>query len=145
MVKIFDAYAVLCWMQEEPGSSYIEHLLEQAEKEVIKIQISAINIGEIFYRLVKSGHSKEAASFLMDVKKKIFPWRVIPASNTRIWEAAKLKGEYRISYADAFALALARETGGAIVTRDPEIIEVCNSGRFLLDQIPSEWPLQAKK
>jgi len=45
---------------------------------------------------------------------------------------------YRISYADAFAMALAGETGGEIVTRDPEIIEVCNGGRFLLDQIPSE-------
>ncbi|KYH32844.1 hypothetical protein MOMUL_14460 [Moorella mulderi DSM 14980] len=32
MVKIFDAYAVLCWMQEEPGSSYIEHLTRPKKK-----------------------------------------------------------------------------------------------------------------
>jgi len=48
----------------------------------------------------------------------------------RVWEAAKLKGEYMISYADAFAMALAREMGGEIVTRDPEIIAVFNEGRF---------------
>lgn len=136
MVKIFDAYAVLCWMQEEPGSSYIDHLMEEAEKGAVKIHISAINVGEVFYRLIKSGNGKDAAAFLLDVKKKAFPWRVVPATNTRIWEAAKLKGQYRISYADAFALALANETGGEIVTRDPEIIEVCNSGGFPLDQTP---------
>ncbi len=140
MIKIFDAFAVLCWMQEEPGSAYINHLMEEAEKKAIKIHISAINVGEIFYRLHKSGKSKVAASFLSDIKRKVFPWQVVPATNTRVWEAAKLKGEYRISYADAFAMALARETGGEIVTRGPEIIAVYSGGRFLLDQIPSEWP-----
>lgn len=136
MIKVFDAYAVLCWMQEEPGSTYIDHLMEEAEKGALEIHISAINVGEIFYRLIKSGNGKDAASFLLDFKKKAFPWRVVPATNTRIWEAAKLKGHYRISYADAFALALANETGGEIVTRDPEIVEVCNGGSFRLDQIP---------
>ncbi|RJQ26927.1 MAG: type II toxin-antitoxin system VapC family toxin [Peptococcaceae bacterium] len=125
-------------MQEEPGSPYINHLLEEAEKEAIKIHISAINVGEIFYRLLKNGKSKVAASFLSDVKRKVFPWQVVPATNARVWEAAKLKGEYRVSYADAFAMALAGETGGEIVTRDPEIIAVCSGGLFLLDQIPLE-------
>lgn len=98
-------------MQEEPGSAYINHLMEEAEKGGIKIHISAINVGEIFYRLHKSGKSKVAASFLSDVKRKVFPWQVVPATNARVWEAAKLKGEYKISYADAFAMVLARETG----------------------------------
>ncbi|MBC7343378.1 MAG: type II toxin-antitoxin system VapC family toxin [Clostridia bacterium] len=101
MIKVFDAYAVLCWMQEEPGSTYIDYLMEEAEKGALEIHISAINVGEIFYRLIKSGNGKDAAS-----------------------------------YADAFALALANETGGEIVTRDPEIVEVCNGGSFRLDQIP---------
>lgn len=139
MSKIFDAFAVLCWMQEEPGSSYVNHLMEEAEKGIIKIHISAINIGEIFYRLLKSGKSKDAASFLSDIKRKVFPWQVVAATNKRVWEAAKLKGEYRISYADAFAMALAGETGGEIVTRDPEIIAACSGGRFLCDQIPLKW------
>ncbi|WP_338824778.1 hypothetical protein MHOCP_03630 [Moorella humiferrea] len=139
MIKVFDAYAVLCWMQGEPGSAYVEYLMDQAEKNALEIQISAINIGEVFYRLVKNGQSEVAASFLSDIKRRVFPWRVVPASNSRVWEAAKLKGEYRISYADAFAIALAKEIGGELVTRDPEIIEVCISGHFLLDQIPLEW------
>lgn len=139
MIKVFDAYAVLCWMQGEPGSAYVEYLMDQAEKNALEIQISAVNIGEVFYHLVKNGQSEVAASFLSDIKRRVFPWRVVPASNSRVWEAAKLKGEYRISYADAFAIALAKEIGGELVTRDPEIIEVCISGHFLLDQIPLEW------
>lgn len=136
MIKVFDAFAVLCWMQEEPGSSYVNHLMEEAEKGTVKIYISAINVGEIFYRLIKSGKGRDAAYFLSDIKRKVFPWQVVAATNTRVWEAAKLKGEYRISYADAFAVALAKEKGGKIVTRDPEIIAACSGEHFLLDQIP---------
>ncbi|NPV74410.1 MAG: type II toxin-antitoxin system VapC family toxin [Pelotomaculum sp.] len=136
MIRIFDAFAVLCWMQEEPGSSYVNHLMEEAEKGTVKIYISAINAGEIYYRLIKSGKAREAASFLSDVKNKVFPWEVVAATNTRVWEAAKLKGEYRLSYADAFAVALAKEKGGKIVTRDPEIIAALSCDDFLLDQIP---------
>ncbi|MGQ9825767.1 MAG: type II toxin-antitoxin system VapC family toxin [Desulfotomaculales bacterium] len=134
-IKIFDAFAVLCWMQDEPGSAYINRLLEEAEKGVNKIHISSINVGEVFYRLKKSGKSKTAALFLADIKRKVFPWQIVPATNARVWEAAKIKGEHKISYADAFAMALARETGGEIVTRDPEIIASCSRGFCLLDRI----------
>ena len=48
-------------------------------------------------------YKKGGASFQADVKNKVFPWRVVPASNRRIWLAATLKGRYSISYADAFA------------------------------------------
>lgn len=138
MRKIFDAFAVLCWMQGEPGASYVEHLMAEAEKGVIEIMISAINVGEVYYRLLKSGQVEAAASFLADVKNRVFPWRVVPASNSRIWLAATLKGTYSISYADAFAIGLAREFGGELVTRDPEILRVSGAAEFTLDPIPVE-------
>ncbi len=133
MVKVFDAYAVLCWMQEEPGASYIQDLMDKAEKRLLDIRISAINIGEVFYRLTKVGREHDAALFMSDLVKHVFPWKVVPATNARVWEAARLKARYSISYADAFVLALASETGGEIVTRDPEILQVCRHGGFALD------------
>ncbi|MGI9952156.1 type II toxin-antitoxin system VapC family toxin [Moorellaceae bacterium AZ2] len=138
MIKVFDAYAVLCWLQEEPGASYVNNLMAKAEEKALEILISPINIGEIYYRLVKSGYNHLATSFLSDVKKRKFPWRIVPVSNSRVWYAAKLKAQYRISYADAFAVGLARETGGEIVTRDPEIIEASRWGDFIVDEIPLE-------
>ena len=133
MIKVFDAYAVLCWMQEEPGASYIEDLMEKAEKGSLDIRISAINIGEVVYRLIKVGREQDAALFMSDVTRHVFPWKVMPATNARVWVAARLKGRYSISYADAFVLALANETRGEIVTRDPEILEACEHGGFTLD------------
>lgn len=138
MRKIFDAFAVLCWMQGEPGAAYVEHLMAEAEKGSIEIMISAINVGEVYYRLLKSGQAEAAASFQADVKNKVFPWRVVPASNRRIWLAATLKGRYSISYADAFAIALGVEFGGELVTRDPEILRIAAAAELALDPLPVE-------
>jgi len=39
MIKVFDAYAVLCWLQEEPGASYINNLMAKAEEKALEILI----------------------------------------------------------------------------------------------------------
>ena len=41
-------------------------------------------------------------------------------TETRILAAAELKAQYPISYADAFAAALAIERGATLVSGDPE-------------------------
>lgn len=138
MRKVFDAYAVLCWMQGEPGSRCVELLLAEAERGRVEILISAVNLGEVYYRLLKAGNSEAASSFLADAQGKVFPWRVVPATNRRVWEAAALKGRHSISYADAFAMALAKEFSGEIVTRDPEIIDAAPREQLSVDQMSED-------
>ena len=43
-----------------------------------------------------------------------------------IKNAAVIKGKYRLSYADAFAIALAKEVSGILLTGDPEILLLKN-------------------
>lgn len=40
--------------------------------------------------------------------------------------AAKLKSTYKLSYADAFAVALAVKENAAVITGDPEIRDLAN-------------------
>lgn len=133
MRKVFDAFAVLCWMQQEPAAGKVQHILEDAEKGAAELFVSAINIGEVYYRLLKSGHGTMAEAFLADVRKQLFPWRMVAASNRRVWQAARLKGSHRISYADAFAIALAQEFDADLVTGDPEIGEVESLGHVRVE------------
>jgi ribonuclease VapC len=46
--------------------------------------------------------------------------RFYDSTEDRILAAARLKAEYPISYADAFAASLALELGASLVTGDPE-------------------------
>jgi len=51
---------------------------------------------------------------------RVFPIVFYDATEERILAAARLKTEYPISYADAFAASLAQELGASLVTGDPE-------------------------
>ena len=55
------------------------------------------------------------------------PVTIVPARESLVLEAAELKGRYSLSYADAFAVATARQAKLPIVTGDPEILELPGS------------------
>ena len=51
---------------------------------------------------------------------KQYPIELIDAGKELTYEAAKLKGRYKIAYADCFAAALSHRLNAVIVTGDPE-------------------------
>ena len=46
--------------------------------------------------------------------------QVVPVDRPLVFAAARFKARYPISYADAFAAAVARRYGGSLMTGDPE-------------------------
>lgn len=120
MKILFDAYAILTWLQDEAGAEQVETILNEAEEGKHQVYLSIINLGEVYYRLHRVNKGEEAERLLYSIKKKEFPFEVVPVTNRRVLAAAKLKAIYPFSYADAFAASLARELQGGLVTGDPE-------------------------
>jgi ribonuclease VapC len=50
----------------------------------------------------------------------LLPIKIVSVSDGAVMEAAEIKGKYPISYADAFAVATALQTGATLVTGDPQ-------------------------
>lgn len=136
MKKVFDAFPLLCWLQEEPGWKKVDSYLTQAAQGSLEIVISAVNVGEIYYRLIRAVGMQKAEIFLSNIRHKVFPLTVVPVTNSRVWRAARIKGSYRVSYADAFAVALAKELNAPLVTGDPEILDL-PSDLVAIDPLPS--------
>ena len=61
---------------------------------------------------------------------------VIPATEKTIFNAARLKMSYAISYADAFAAAAAEELDAVLVTGDPELEQL--EGRIQIEKLQRE-------
>ncbi len=115
---LFDAFPLLSWLQEEPGSEMVDGLLSQAEEEECTISLHLVNLGEVFYRIGRIAGMKQAEQTLSQIR--LLPLRVLSVTDDDVMEAAKLKAGYPISYADAFAVAKAIQTGAIVVTGDPE-------------------------
>ncbi len=115
MTVVLDSWAILRYLEDaEPAASTVGELLEQ-ERPVV----SWINLGEVYY-VVSRLHGEDAA----DQTKRDLRDSTdaeLPAA-TRIIEAARIKAEYPLAYADAFAAATAVAHDAVLWTGDPELL-----------------------
>lgn len=125
---ILDSYALLCLFDKKRKAEKdaVTKHLEDADRGKLKLYISKINEGEVFYKLYKYLGEEIATGFRADLKRGMFPIHVVPVNDKRVDEASAIKAKYPVSYADAFCIELARDMNLPIVTGDPEFSSVRN-------------------
>lgn len=119
---LLDSYAVLAWIQDEKGSQFVEDLLYGARERENEVFLNIINLGEVFYRCARVLEIDAARNILENIR--LLPVKIIPCPNDLVLEAAEIKAQYPIAYADAFSLVSAVREKACIVTGDPEFKEV---------------------
>ncbi len=119
---VLDSFALLAHLQAEPGGPRVRELLEAAHNDQARLHLSLINAGEIYYLLYRAQGRERAEEMLRDLRG--LPITLQPVTEERILRAARLKAQHTISYADAFATALAEELGAILVTGDLEFKSV---------------------
>ncbi len=122
---VLDAWALLAWLQDEqPAASVVQNHLNSAEHHKVELHLSAINAGEVFYRLSKDQGRKTALRFRSGLAS--MPVRLHVPVAEDIWQAALLKSHARVSYADGFAAALAQRLGATLVTGDRDFAGIAD-------------------
>jgi predicted nucleic acid-binding protein len=101
----------------------VQRLLDEADAGSIKLFMSMINVGEVFYILAKRRSRFQGEAFLEKVLPGM-PLEIVVPDRALILEAAQWKANCRISYADGFALATAARLNTGVVTGDPEMREL---------------------
>ena len=116
---VLDSWALMAFLEgEEPAATTVRQLLEEADAGRQRLSMCLINLGEVYYRLIVEKGKKEA-----DRRREQFPWlpiRFEPVDDELVWAAAETKGTHRISYADAFAAALALRLDARLASGDPD-------------------------
>jgi PIN domain nuclease of toxin-antitoxin system len=115
---VFDSYALLALLEDEKGADLIAGILTKQENQVY---LSIINMGEIYYLLLRRKGMEQAEKVIESVALDD-AIVVAEASWDRVRAAALVKAEGGLSYADAFAVSLAKELNAPLLTGDPEII-----------------------
>lgn len=128
--RALDSWAILEWMSgRQPASDIVGSLLNEAEQGQIRLVMSAINVGEVYYFLLKN-QSESLAESWRESSRTLPVLFEVPTLDD-IWNAAALKGRFPIAYADAFAAALAQKYNCPLLTGDPEFRRV--------DQLEIDW------
>ena len=128
--KVFDSWALLAWLRDEPPATLVGELLRKADSGELRVLMSWMNVGEVYYMLARKHDAKVADEFLK--RAPSLPIRLVIPDEDAIISAARLKSTRRISYADGFAAALAQKESAALITGDPEL-------KRMSDMLLIEW------
>lgn len=114
---VFDSWAIIALFQNEAPAERVKQLLAESAR-LHQAWMSSINLGEMWYMLVRK-HSVELANQALDELTQIGIERV-DVDWPMVLQAADYKSRHKISYADAFAAALAKQRNAELVTGDRE-------------------------
>ena len=127
---LFDSHAVLKWVQKEKGYQKVRSLLTACRDQSLKGYMNQINLGEVYYLVIRRSGLPEGKIFLENFLR--LPIEMVLPDSDLIWKAAEIKARHPISYADCFAAATAIRFQASILTGDPEF-------KKLGDLVQVEW------
>ena len=116
--RVLDSFALIAYFRDEPGAEMMETLLVSAGKKDHPVLMTDVNYAEVKYSIVK----KDGAEAWVEAAKVLQGLPIDFHSTTRALAdtAADFKARFKLSLADAFAAALAKERRAELVTGDLE-------------------------
>jgi predicted nucleic acid-binding protein len=112
---VLDSWAVLRYLEgAEPAAELVAELLE-----IDHPLMSWINLGEVYYILRRSVGEEPAAETVRDIRDVV---EVRLPDEALVLDAARIKADQPMAYADAFGAALALAERAELWTGDPELL-----------------------
>lgn len=127
---VLDSFAILALLNREQGSTIVADLLKRTETNEIEMLMTWINVGEVAYIVERRSGVGQVYQVLGNLETTKINF--VDADRTLTLAAAHLKAQYPLSYADAFAAALAQLEKATLLTGDPEF-------RALEKELTIQW------
>jgi uncharacterized protein len=113
-----DSFALISLFNKEPGWKQVRGVLHDLESAGERALLCRINWGE-FYYIVRRRYGKQKSYETLILLEQL-PIEILSADDQLVKEAAEIKAEYPLAYADAFCIATAKRHNTYILTSDPE-------------------------
>ena len=116
--SVLDSYAILAFLFREKGHEKVLDLFEKAAQVDQALFVAAPNWAEVRYMVER----KAEATRWSEVRHMLLglPLEVVPADQSLAELAGEIKATRKMSLADCFAAALAKQKKADLYTGDPE-------------------------
>ncbi|MFN2493996.1 MAG: type II toxin-antitoxin system VapC family toxin [Pyrinomonadaceae bacterium] len=109
-------------MQDEPSAGKIADIIADAHEDKVPLLMSVVNAGEVWYIIARRTSEADADRSIRELKQLGIEW--VDADWDIVHEACRFKAKHKMSFADCFAVALAKQTKALLLTGDPEFKQV---------------------
>jgi predicted nucleic acid-binding protein len=121
---VLDSWAVLAYLEDEDSSQKVADLIADAHEHGIPLLMSVVNAGEVWYILAREVSETEADKGVEGLRQLGIDFIDVDWKLAR--QAGTFKSKNRMSFADCFAAALAKEHKAELITGDKEFKQIEN-------------------
>jgi len=119
---VLDSWAIISYFQDEPAAEKVEQIISEAHENHVPLLMSVVNASEFWY--IKARRSSPAAADTAIHELTQLGIQFIDVDWPNAKEAGGFKAKHRMSFADCFAAALAKQRKAILVTGDAEFKQV---------------------
>lgn len=121
-VIVLDSWSIIAYLEDEPSGQKVEDIILQAHEHRVPLLTTIINAGEVWYITARKTSAEVADEAIEDLRRLGIEFADADWTLTRTAAVFKAKG--KMSYADSFAAALAKNRQASLITGDPEFKQV---------------------
>ncbi len=119
---VLDSWAIMSYLQDEPSAGKIADIIADAHEDKVPLLMSVVNAGEVWYIIARRTSEAVADRSIRELKQLGIEW--VDADWDIVHEAGRFKAKHKMSFADCFAVALAKQKKALLLTGDPEFKQV---------------------
>ncbi len=119
---VLDSWAIMSYLENEKSAEKVAQIISDACENAIPLKMSIVNLGEIWYIIAREVSVIEAEKTIQELKELGIEF--LDADWPLTKSAAIYKAKHRMSYADCFAAALAKNEKAILITGDKEFKQV---------------------
>jgi ribonuclease VapC len=119
---VLDSWAVIAYLEGEPAAEKVADHIADAHENGIPLFMSVVNAGEVWYIIAREASVGDADRSIRELRHLGIEF--VDADWPLAHEAGGFKSKYKMSFADCFAAALAKQKNALLLTGDREFRQV---------------------
>ncbi len=119
---VLDSWAVMAYLEDETTAEKVAEIIADAHEEKIPLLMTVVNAGEVWYILARELSVAEADASIRQLRQLGIEF--INADWDLARDAGGFKAKHKMSFADCFAAALAKQRKAHLITGDQEFKQV---------------------
>ena len=119
---VLDSWAVIAYLSDEIAGEKVAEIMSEAHENKVPLKMSVLNAGEVWYSVARQTSAHEADQVIDELREMGI--ELVDADWRLTRTAASYKSNRKMSYADCFAAALAKQENAPLATGDKEFKEV---------------------
>ena len=121
-VVVLDSWAIIAYLEDEASAERVADIIADAHEQDIPLLMSVVNAGEVWYIVARESSVADADASINQLRDLGIEF--VDADWNLAKDAGYFKSRNKMSFADCFAAALAKQRKAHLATGDPEFKQV---------------------